>query len=107
MAAVTLAQLMDPLTKIQAATETTADAITGLVTAMATQGTVGDAVQSAILKELQLQTALLKKRNSGGGLSSLVGGSGAVNCGAAVFSPTNLNQHQNGAGLEFHHMEWV
>ena len=35
------------------------------------------------------------------------GSGGAVNCGAAVFSPTNLNQHQNGAGLEFHHMEWV
>lgn len=83
MAAVTLAQLMDPLTKIQAATETTADAITGLVTAMATQGTVGDAVQSAILKELQLQTALLKKRNSGGGLSSLFGGSSGNKSGAS------------------------
>jgi len=83
MAAVTLAQLMDPLTKIQAATETTADAITGLVTAMAAQGTVGDAVQSAILKELPLQTALLKKRNSGGGLSSLFGGSSGNKSGVS------------------------
>ena len=91
---------MDPLTKIQAATESTAVsmeeltmavATTGKATQIATESTskaiaaltgavvasgqVGDGIQSAILAELQLQTQLMQNQK-GGGLSSLFGGSG-------------------------------
>ena len=55
MAAVTLKDLMDPLTKIQAATESSAESLDKLTLAVGHNGLVGGAVQSAILKELQLQ----------------------------------------------------
>ena len=77
MAAVTLKDLMDPLTKIQAATESSAESLDKLTLAVGHNGLVGGAVQSAILKELQLQTELLKKSSGGGGgLSALFGGGG-------------------------------
>ena len=61
MAAVTLKDLMDPLTKIQAATESTAESLDALTTAVVASGQVGDGIQSAILAELQLQTQLMRK----------------------------------------------
>ena len=77
MAAVTLKDLMDPLTKIQAATESSAESLDKLTLAVGHNGLVGGAVQSAILTELQLQTQLMKNSNNeGGGLSALFGGSG-------------------------------
>ena len=76
MAAVTLKDLMDPLTKIQAATESTAESLDALTTAVVASGQVGDGIQSAILAELQLQTQLMRKQG-GGGLSALFGGGGA------------------------------
>ena len=101
MAAVTLKDLMDPLTKIQAATESTAQTLDDLTVALATSvqtnqasseqtsasisalaaslstsGAVGDAIQSAILSELQLQTQLMRNKEGGGGLSALFGGGG-------------------------------
>ena len=101
MAAVTLKDLMDPLTKIQAATESTAQTLDDLTVALATSvqtnqasseqtsasinalaaslstsGAVGDAIQSAILSELQLQTQLMRDQKGGGGLSALFGGGG-------------------------------
>ena len=75
MAAVTLKDLMDPLTKIQAATESTAESLDALTVAVATSGQVGDGIQSAILAELQLQTQLMQNQK-GGGLSALFGGGG-------------------------------
>jgi|TARA_R110002073_G_scaffold39087_2_gene111716 hypothetical protein len=78
MAAVTLKDLMDPLTKIQAATESTAASIDQLTMTIAAGGQVGDGIQSAILAELQLQTKLMEKKG-GGGLSSLFGGGGGGN----------------------------
>tara|TARA_R110002050_G_scaffold42122_1_gene101730 strand:- start:11 stop:2914 length:2904 start_codon:yes stop_codon:yes gene_type:complete len=79
MAAVTLKDLMDPLTKIQAATESTAASIDQLTMTIAAGGQVGDGIQSAILAELQLQTKLMEKKGGGGGLSSLFGGGGGGN----------------------------
>jgi hypothetical protein len=77
MAAVTLKDLMDPLTKIQAATESTAQSIDQLTMAVTASGQVGDGIQSAILAELQLQTELLRQQSrGGGGISALFGGSG-------------------------------
>ena len=77
MAAVTLKDLMDPLTKIQAATESTAQSIDQLTMAVTASGQVGDGIQSAILAELQLQTELLRQQGrGGGGISALFGGSG-------------------------------
>ncbi len=78
MAAVTLKDLMDPLTKIQAATESTAASIDQLTVAVTASGQVGDGIQSAILAELQLQTKIME-RKGGGGLSSLFGGGGGGN----------------------------
>jgi len=100
MAAVTLKDLMDPLTKIQAATEATAEglgnlasvldqtnktqqdssqatanSIDALAGSVAASGQVGDGIQEAILQELKLQTQLLKKRQ-GGGIANLFGGKG-------------------------------
>ena len=76
MAVVTLKDLMDPLTKIQAATESTAESLDALTVAVASTGqSSGGAVQTQILKELKIQTALMKK-DSGGGLAGLLGGSG-------------------------------
>ena len=100
MAAVTLKDLMDPLTKIQAATESTAASMEELTMAVATtgqankiatestskaiealtgavvaSGQVGDGIQGAILAELQLQTRMMENRK-GGGLMSLFGGGG-------------------------------
>ena len=77
MAAVTLKDLMDPLTKIQAATESTAQSIDQLTMAVTASGQVGDGIQSAILAELQLQTELLRQQGrGGGGISALFGGGG-------------------------------
>ena len=90
MAAVTLKDLMDPLTKIQAATESTAESLDALTEAVATSGQVGDGIQSAILAELQLQTQILRSQK-GGGLAALFGGGGAgggsnFEAGANAFS---------------------
>ena len=76
MAAVTLKDLMDPLTKIQAATESTAESLDALTLVLATSGqSAGGAVQFQILKELRIQTKLMQK-DSGGGLAGLLGGGG-------------------------------
>ena len=75
MAAVTLKDLMDPLTKIQAATESTNAQLEALTQTVASAGQVGDGIQSAILAELQLQTQLMQNQK-GGGLSGLFGGGG-------------------------------
>ena len=90
MAAVTLKDLMDPLTKIQAATESTAESLDALTTAVVASGQVGDGIQSAILAELQLQTQILRSQK-GGGLAALFGGGGAgggsnFEAGANAFS---------------------
>ena len=73
MAAVTLKDLMDPLTKIQAATESTATELSEIVTAVTSSGQIGAGVQSAILSQLTLQSELLKDSNQK--FSQLVGGS--------------------------------
>ena len=75
MAAVTLKDLMDPLTKIQAATESTNAQLEALTQTVASAGQVGDGIQSAILTELRLQTQLMQNQK-GGGLSGLFGGGG-------------------------------
>jgi len=58
MAAVTLKDLMDPLVKIAAATEKTAQKIDAVVAAVA--GTPGASLDKEIVKELKTQTDLLK-----------------------------------------------
>ena len=74
MAVVTLKDLMDPLTKIQAATESTAASIDALTVAVGTTGqSSGGAVQEQILKELKIQTKLMEQQK-GGGLAGLMGG---------------------------------
>ena len=78
MAAATLKDLMDPLKKIEAATESTAASIDALTMRVTASGQVGDGIQSAILAELQLQTQIMQNQK-GGGLSSLFGGSGGGN----------------------------
>jgi len=72
MAAVTLRDLMDPLSKIQVATESSATQLAEIVTAVTTAGQVGEGVQSAMLSQMQVQTALLKDTNSK--FAELVGG---------------------------------
>ena len=72
MAAVTLRDLMDPLSKIQVATESSATQLAEIVTAVTTAGRVGEGVQSAMLSQMQVQTALLKDTNSK--FAELVGG---------------------------------
>ena len=72
MAAVTLRDLMDPLSKIQVATESSATQLAEIVTAVTTTGKVGEGVQSAMLSQMQVQTALLKDTNSK--FAELVGG---------------------------------
>ncbi len=72
MAAVTLRDLMDPLSKIQVATESSATQLAEIVTAVTTAGKVGEGVQSAMLSQMQVQTALLKDTNSK--FAELVGG---------------------------------
>jgi hypothetical protein len=107
MAAVTLKDLMDPLSKIQASTTSTVDAIdqltqvsiaagnstkagmASLASSVAVSGQMGDGIQGAILAELQLQTQLMRNQK-GGGLSALFGGSGGKQ------KKSNLEQGGNG-----------
>jgi len=82
MATATIKDLMDPLTKIAAATESTATSIDKLTMTITASGQVGDGIQGAILAELQLQTQLLKNQK-GGGMSALMGGKGGAGKGLA------------------------
>ena len=59
MAAVTLKDLMDPLTKIQAATESTADAVDSLSIAIGTQAQGTNAVLQKLDKLVAAQTGAI------------------------------------------------
>jgi len=122
LAAVTLKDLMDPLTKIQAATESSAESLDNLTLALATsvqtnQATSDktsdsinaltatlsapdafmDSIQTAILAELQLQTQLMRKKG-GGGLATLFGGGGGGKGSKSAFAEGASAFEMLGAG---------
>jgi len=77
MAAVTLKDLMDPLSKIQAAAEQTNEKLDALI-AVST-GNTGGGLELAIVTQLEAQTEYLKiiaDNSRGGGLSGFFGGKG-------------------------------
>ena len=80
MAAVTLKDLMDPLSKIQAAAEQTNEKLDALL-AVST-GDTGGGLELAIVTQLEAQTEYLKiiaDNSRGGGLSGFFGGRGNEN----------------------------
>ena len=77
MAAVTLKDLMDPLTKLVDISKNTNDKVDDLIKVVSGGQNVAISLQQAILTELQLQTQLLKNSSKGGGLSSLFSAGGA------------------------------
>ena len=76
MAAITLKDLMDPLSKIAAAAEQTNEKLDALI-AVSTGGNTGGGLELAIITQLEAQTEYLKiiaDNSRGGGLSGFFGG---------------------------------